>query len=321
MKKKRYNDYGRWLKKQFPFHVQKIMVDAGFTCPNRDGSKGTGGCIYCDNRSFSPSYCDAAQTITQQVNKGKAFFGRKYPDMRYIVYFQSYSNTYADLDTLRRKYEEALSVEDVVGIMIGTRPDCVDHVLLDYLGDLSRQVFVVVEYGIESINDHTLRAINRQHDFACTQRAIKETASRGIHTGGHVILGLPGEDKDELLRQASVVSSLPLQILKIHHLQVLKGTRLAQMHASSPLPLFRVEEYVPLLAEYISRLRDDILLERFVTLSPKEMVVAPHWGLKSQVFTKMLEDYMEKEDLWQGKEFRQYYFEEFRSSGVEEFRQ
>ena len=304
MKKKRYNDYGNWLKRQFPFHVQKIMVDAGFTCPNRDGSKGVGGCIFCNNRSFSPSYCDSAHAITQQVNDGKAFFGKKYPDMRYIVYFQSYSNTYADLDTLRKRYEEALSVEDVVGIMIGTRPDCVNDDLLDYLKELSRDVFVVVEYGIESVNDRTLRAINRQHDFACTRRAIEATASRGIYTGGHVILGLPGEDHDDLLRQAAVLSSLPLHVLKIHHLQVLKGTRLAQMHASSPLPLFQVEEYLTLLAEYISRLREDLLLERFVTLSPKEMVVAPHWGLKSQAFTKMLEDYMEKENLWQGKNYR-----------------
>ena len=276
MKEKRYNDYGSWLKRQFPYYMQKIMVDAGFTCPNRDGDKGTGGCIYCNNRSFSPSYCDATQTIAQQIEKGKAFFGRKNHHTRYLVYFQSYSNTYGNLETLRKKYEEALSVEDVVGIIIGTRPDCVNDEILDYLKGLSRQVFVTIEYGIESVNDSTLRIINRQHDFACTRRAIEETASRGIYTGGHVILGLPGESKDDILQQASVVSALPLHSLKIHHLQVLNGTRLAQMHASMPLHLYSVKEYLPILAEYISKLRDDILLERFVTLSPKGMVVAPH---------------------------------------------
>ena len=301
MGKKRYNDYGDWLKKHFPFRVQKIMVDAGFTCPNRDGTKGVGGCIYCNNRSFSPFYCNARKTISQQMSDGKAFFGRKYHDMRYLVYFQAYSNTYSDLDTLCGKYEEALSEDDVVGIIIGTRPDCVSTPLLDYLQQLGSHVFVAVEYGIESVNDHTLRTINRGHDFSCSQKAIEATASRGIHTGAHVILGLPGEDANECLLQASVVSSLPLHFLKIHHLQVLKGTLLAQMHEQSDIRVFEVSEYISLLAEYISRLREDILLERFVTLSPKEMVLAPKWGLKSQEFTNMLEGYMERHDLWQGK--------------------
>ncbi len=301
MGKKRYNDYGDWLKKHFPFRVQKIMVDAGFTCPNRDGTKGVGGCIYCNNRSFSPFYCDARKTISQQISDGKAFFGRKYHDMRYLVYFQAYSNTYSDLDTLCGKYEEALSEDDVVGIIIGTRPDCVSTPLLDYLQQLGSHVFVAVEYGIESVNDHTLRTINRGHDFSCSQKAIEATASRGIHTGAHVILGLPGEDANACLLQASVVSSLPLHFLKIHNLQVLKGTLLAQMHEQSDIRVFEVSEYISLLAEYISRLREDILLERFVTLSPKEMVLAPKWGLKSQEFTNMLEGYMERHDLWQGK--------------------
>ena len=301
MKRKRYNDYGSWLKGKFPFRVQKIPIDAGFTCPNRDGSKGNGGCVFCENRAFVPSFCDRQKSISEQIADGKAFFRRKYPDMRYIAYFQAYSNTYADLDTLRRRYEEALSVSDVVGIIIATRPDCVDDAVLDYLADLSHQTFIVVEYGIESANDKTLATINRGHDFACSRAAIEATAARGIRTGGHVILSLPGEDREENLRQADIISSLPLDILKIHHLQVIKGTRLADIHHATPLPLYTIDVYIPLLAEYISHLRSDLVLERFVNLSPPGMVVAPHWGVKSQEFTRQLEEYMEKKDLWQGK--------------------
>ena len=301
MRRKRYNDYGSWLKGKFPFRVQKIPVDAGFSCPHRDGSKGSGGCVFCENRAFVPSFCDRRKSISEQIADGKAFFGRKYPGMRYVAYFQAYTNTYADLDILRLRYEEALSVSDVVGLIIATRPDCVDDAVLDYLADLSRHTFLVVEYGIESANDTTLAAIHRGHDFACSRSAIEATAARGIHTGGHVILGLPGEDSEEPLRQADIISSLPLDILKIHHLQVIKGTRLADIHHATPLPLYTIDDYIPLLAEYISRLRSDLVLERFVNLSPPGMVIAPHWGVKSQEFTRQLEDYMEENDLWQGK--------------------
>ena len=301
MKRKRYNDYGSWLRERFPFRVQKIPIDAGFTCPNRDGSKGNGGCVFCQNRAFVPSFCDRQKSIAEQIADGKAFFGRKYPHMRYIAYFQAYSNTYADLDTLRRRYEEALSVSDVVGVIIATRPDCVDDAVLDYLADLSHQTFIVVEYGIESTNDKTLDAINRGHDFACSRAAIEATSARGIHTGGHIILGLPGEDRDENIRQSDIISSLPLDMLKIHHLQIIKGTCLANIHQVSPLPVYAIDDYIPLLAKYISHLRGDLILERFVNLSPPGMVVAPHWGVKSHEFTQMLEEYMQEKDLWQGK--------------------
>lgn len=301
MNEKRYNDYGNWLRKRFPFRVQKVMLDAGFTCPNRDGTKGWDGCIFCDNRAFNPSYCDPGKSIRQQLADGKAFFGRKYPDMRYLAYFQAFSNTYADVETLRRRYEEALAVEDVVGIVVGTRPDCVSDAVLDYLERLSRQVFVIVEYGVEGVNDHTLRAIHRGHDFACSRKAIELTAARGIFTGGHVILGLPGEDARESLRQATVVGALPLHVLKIHHLQVLRGTRLAGMYEKEPFPVYSVDGYIALLAEYISRLPASMLLERFVNVSPPKMVVAPGWGVKSSEFLRRLEEYMESHGLWQGK--------------------
>lgn len=219
-----YNDFGTWIRKQFPdFRVQKISIDAGFSCPNRDGRISSGGCTYCDNRTFNPSYCDRKKSITEQLEEGKAFFSRKYLDMKYLAYFQAYTNTYARVEQLRQMYEEALEVEDVVGIVIGTRPDCVSDELLDYLEELNRRIFVLVEYGIESANDETLKRINRGHDFACCRSAVERTHARGILTGGHIIIGLPGEDAEESLRQAPLISSLPLDILKIHQMQIIRA--------------------------------------------------------------------------------------------------
>lgn len=217
--------------------------------------------------------------------------------MKYLAYFQAYSNTYADVETLKRRYEEALSVEDVVGIVIGTRPDCVPDDTLDYLDKLNRQTFMIVEYGIESANDETLRIINRGHSFECSADAVRRTADRGIITGGHVIIGLPGEGPEECLRQADIISSLPLNILKLHQMQVVKGTRLAEMN---PYIYNKVEDYIRLVAEYISRLRPDLILERFVSQSPKGMVIAPSWGLKNHEFTNLLDNYLREHDITQG---------------------
>lgn len=296
-----YNDFGSWLRGRFPFKVQKISVDAGFSCPNRDGRIGTGGCTFCNNSTFNPSYCDRDKTIREQLETGKRFFSRKYPDMRYLAYFQAYTNTYGDIDSLKRKYEEALGIEDVAGIVIGTRPDCMGKPLLDYLENLARQTFVCVEYGIESANDDTLRRINRGHTFECSRRAIEETAGRGITTGGHVILGLPGEDEDESVRQASVISSTKLDILKIHQLQIIRGTKLEKEYREQKFHLYTVDEYLSLLSQYIQHLREDLILERFTSQSPKELLVAPDWGLKNHEFTNLLVNYLNKEKAWQGK--------------------
>lgn len=283
-----YNDFGSWIRKRFPFRVQKISIDAGFSCPNRDGKLSSGGCTFCDNRTFNPSYCSSKKTITEQLEDGKRFFARKYPEMKYLAYFQAYTNTYGSVDSLRKKYEEALAVEDVVGIVIGTRPDCVNEELLDYLEDLNKRTFLMVEYGIESANDDTLRRINRGHDFACSRNAVERTHARGILTGGHVILGLPGEDAAESLRQAPVISSLPLDVLKIHQMQIIRGTRLAEEFAREPFHVYTVEEYIDLVIRYIRLLRSDLVLERFVSQSPKELLIAPHWGLKNYEFTNLL---------------------------------
>lgn len=283
-----YHDFGTWIRNQLPFRVQKISIDAGFTCPNRDGRIGIGGCIFCNNKSFNPSYCSHKKSVTEQLEDGKRFFAKKYPDMKYLAYFQAYTNTYDAVDKLKLLYEEALKVEDVVGIVIGTRPDCVSSELLDYLEELNKRTFLIVEYGIESCNDDTLRYINRGHDFACTRKAVEETAKRGIYVGGHVIMGLPGEDASESLRQAPVISSLPLTMLKIHQMQIIKGTRLAKIYKERPFHLYTIEEYIDLITQYIGLLRSDLVLERFVTQSPSEMLIAPKWGLKNYEFTNLL---------------------------------
>lgn len=283
-----YKDYSHWIREQFPFRVQKISVDAGFSCPNRDGRLSSGGCTFCDNKTFNPSYCDRVKSITQQLEEGKAFFAKKYPEMKYLAYFQAYSNTYAPLEELKKKYEEALAVDDVVGLVIGTRPDCVSDEVLDYLQQLNQHTFLIVEYGIESANDDTLRRINRGHTFDCSRQAIIKAHQRGLLTCGHIILGLPGEDEEEMLHQASTISQLPLDILKLHQLQIIKGTPLAKEYEAHPFHVFSAEEYVNLVIRYVSQLRNDLVLERFVSQSPPNMVIAPKWGLKNHEFTDLL---------------------------------
>lgn len=298
-----YNDYGTWLRQRFPYKVQKISVDAGFTCPNRDGRLGTGGCIYCNNDSFNPSYCQREKSVKQQLVEGKEFFRRKYPEMRYMAYFQAFTNTYSTLDHLKSLYEEALDVEDVVGLVIGTRPDCIDDTLLDYLTQLARQTMVTLEYGIETANDDTLRLIRRGHDFQCVRDAVERTKGRGIVIGGHVILGLPGEDAEESVRQATIMSELGLDVLKIHQMQIIRGTRLAQMYAENPFYLYSPEEYSELIVRYLEHLSEDMVVERFASQSPKEMLIAPKWGLKNYELTNLIVNKMKREGRRQGSLF------------------
>lgn len=295
-----YNDYSHWIRRQFPFRVQKISIDAGFSCPNRDGRISYGGCIYCDNKTFNPSYCNPQKSIKEQIKEGKSFFSRKYPDMKYLAYFQAFTNTYAPIERLKILYEKSLQQSDIVGIVIGTRPDCISNEMLDYLKDLSTRTFVLIEYGIESANDETLMRINRGHTFDCCRKAIEETHRRGIFTGGHIILGLPGEDANESIRQASAISSLPLDILKIHQMQIIKGTQLAYDYAEKPFHVYSVDEYVELIGFYIQHLRKDLVLERFVSQSPSDLLIAPKWGLKNYEFTNLLTNYLIKNNIHQG---------------------
>ena len=301
----RYNDLSAYLSAHFPYKVQKISLNAGFTCPNRDGTVGYGGCTYCNNQTFNPAYCKTEKTVTEQLEEGKQFFARKYPEMKFLAYFQAYTNTYAELEELKRKYEEALQVKDVVGIVIGTRPDCKPDTLLDYLEELNQRTFLIVEYGVESTDNDTLKRINRGHTFEVAEEAIRKTAARGIRVGAHIILGLPGEANDQLIKQAGVLSALPLTTLKLHQLQLIKGTRMAHEFEMQPedFHLYSADEYIDLVIDYVEHLRPDIVLERFVSQSPKELLIAPDWGLKNHEFTDKVKKRMRERDAWQGKKY------------------
>ena len=285
-----YTDFTSFLHREFPFKVQKISLNAGFSCPNRDGTKGWGGCTYCNNQTFNPEYCRTERSVTEQLEEGKRFFARKYPDMKYLAYFQAYTNTYGQTETVIRLYEEALAVPGVVGLVIGTRPDCMPAELLAYLSELNHRTFLLVEYGIESACDATLMRINRGHTFADAREAVCRTAALGIRVGAHIILGLPGEGRDALLAQAPLLSALPLTTLKLHQLQLIRGTRMAAEFARCPgdFHLYDVDEYIDLVIDYVERLRPELVLERFVSQSPKELLIAPDWGLKNHEFTERL---------------------------------
>lgn len=303
MDTKRYRDFADFLNEHFDGKVQKISLHAGFTCPNRDGSIGVGGCTYCNNQTFSPDYCHTGKSITRQLDEGVAFFARKYPTMRYLAYFQAYTNTYGELEALKRKYEEALAHPGVVGLIIGTRPDCMPADLLDYLADLSRRTFVLVEYGVESTSDETLRRINRGHDFATSVDAIRRTSAAGVLVGAHMILGLPGESRELMLEHARRLSQLPLDTLKLHQLQLIRHTRMVREYEARPqnFHLYGVDEYIDLAIDFAERLTPRIAIERFVSQSPAELLIAPNWGLKNHEFTARLLRRMRERDAWQGR--------------------
>ena len=296
-----YKEFGTWLQAELGCKAQKLSVDAGLTCPNRDGTLGRGGCTFCDNRTFNPAYCRQGGSITDQLEAGKRFFSRKYPTMKYLAYFQSYSNSYGTLSHLKELYEEALRVPDVVGLVIGTRPDCMPDALLEYLEELNRRTFLLVEYGVESANEETLVRVNRGHTFAQARECIIRTAQRDIRVGVHMILGFPWETRSELIRQAQLIASLPITTLKLHQLQVIKGTQLAREYELHPWPLPTAEEYVDLVLEYISHLPPSLVLERFVSQSPPEYVIAPRWGLKNHEFSALVKKAIQKRSTQLGQ--------------------
>lgn len=285
-----YKDYSDFLSQYFDGKVQKLTVDAGFTCPNRDGSLGRGGCIYCNNSSFSPDTGTKGRSISRQLEDGKRFFAKKYPNMRYLAYFQSYTNTYDSLDNLLGIYNEALRVENVVGLIIGTRPDCMPQNLLDELAKMNERHHIFIEYGAETSHDSTLLAINRCHDWATTVDAVKRTADAGIPVGLHFILGLPDEDITMMLQTVDRASELPIDTVKFHQLQVVRGTKLAADYLAGRIDLniFDIDSYIELCTKIVSRIRKDIAIERFVSQSPADMLIAPRWGLKNYEFTHRL---------------------------------
>ena len=304
----RFNSYSDYFKKEFGQRVQKITVDAGFTCPNRDGKLASGGCTYCNNEAFNPSYCNPQKSVRQQVAEGIEFHKVRYRRAsQYLVYFQPYSNTYAPLEKLKRLYEQALSQEGVIGLVIGTRPDCVDEEKLDYLQQLAQKYYIIVEYGVESIYDKTLERINRQHTFEQSVEAIEETAKGGLHVGAHFIFGLPGESREMMMHSVDKISQLPLTTIKFHQLQIVTETAMALDYKNHPenYPLFSFEEYVDFIIRYTERLNPDFIIERFAGEVPPRYLSGPGWGLiRNDQINVAIEKEMEKRDTWQGKYFK-----------------
>lgn len=304
---RRFNSYPEYFKKLFGARVQKITLDAGFTCPNRDGTKGIGGCTFCNNNAFNPSYCNPQKSISKQIIEGIEFHKFRYRRAtQFLAYFQAYSNTYAPLNELKRLYEEALSFPEVVGLVIGTRPDCINTDILDYLQELNTSTYLIVEYGIESCNDETLIRINRGHNFAMTREALKLTSERGIRTGGHVIIGLPGETTEEILNQTEILSSLPLNTIKFHQLQIVKDTKMAIEYQNNPeiFSDYQPEEYIDLIIDIIERLNPLFVLERIAGETTPAYNLRPNWKLRYDQVLMRFEKRLEERNTWQGKYFK-----------------
>ncbi|MBR0531277.1 MAG: TIGR01212 family radical SAM protein [Bacteroidales bacterium] len=304
---KRYNTASGRYQRIYGERLQKLVIDAGFTCPNRDGTVGYGGCSYCDNAAFHPGYSIPGKSLLQQIDEGIEFHHRRYPKVNhYLAYFQSYSNTYASLEKLETLYGEALSHPSVVGLVIGTRPDCVDEEKLDYLSSLAGEKVIVVEYGIESCYDKTLLRINRGHDFETARKAVEMTAERGIDVGAHFILGLPGESREMLLDQCSVISSLPLTSVKFHQLQIVKGTRMEKEYDNNPGEFLRLSlnDYLDLVIDILERLRPDLCIERVAGEVPPRFVRETPWGLiRNDGILRLLDKRLEERDTWQGEKY------------------
>jgi radical SAM protein (TIGR01212 family) len=301
---KRYNDFSNHFRNLFHERVQKVSTDAGFTCPNRDGTKGLGGCTFCNNTTFNPSYCQLSKSITVQLEEGIGFFRRKYDSMKFLAYFQAYTNTYAPFNELTRMYSEALAVPEIVGLVVATRPDCLSDELLDYFQELSQHCYVMVELGVESCENSTLAFINRGHSFEESAVAIEKLAAKGIHNCAHLILGLPGENRETILRQATIISGLPVENIKLHQLQIHRGTVMAKQYIENQ-ELFELypsaADFVELVIDYVERLRPSIIIERFVSESPAKLLIAPDWGIKNFEFVAKVERRLNERDTWQGR--------------------
>ncbi len=304
---KRYNDYPTYIKSVFGGRVQKISVNVGFSCPNRDGTKGVGGCIYCNNKTFKPGYCETDIPVKDQIAKGVAFFEKKYPDMRYMAYFQSYTNTYAPVNKLRKLYLEAIAHPKVIGLVIGTRPDCINADILNMLKNIAADIPVTIEFGLESTNDKTLNEINRCHTWSDSINAIEQCNLYGIDVGAHLILGLPNETRKQMLEHAHIISELPIKTLKLHQLQVIKNTQLAKRYNQNPdyVNLFSFQEYLDFVIGFIEVLNPKIIIERFVSTSPINELIAPHWNsMKNFEIVAKIEKELARQNTYQGRLYK-----------------
>ena len=305
--KSRYQDFSSFIRRKFGNRVQKVSINAGFTCPNKDGTKGVGGCTYCNNNTFNPDYCKPIKPIKVQIDEGINFFSKKYKAQKYLAYFQAYTNTYAPLVELQKMYNEALEHKDIIGLVIATRPDCIQDNVLDYLQELvSKGYFIKLEFGLESTNNNTLRVINRCQKHEDAIDAFKRADGRGLHLGGHLILGLPEETKEDMLEHARKVSALPINTLKIHHLQIVKHTMMAYQFKNNPdmFTFMKLEEYIDLLVDFIELLNPNIIIERFFSESPASMLIHPKYGLKNFEVKHLVEKRLEQRGAMQGRLFK-----------------
>ena len=304
---RRFNAYSNYFRSLYGARVQKVSIDAGFTCPNRDGTKGSGGCTYCLNDAFNPSYCVPSKSVTQQIEEGVEFHKWRYSEaVSYLAYFQAFSNTYAPLDKLKELYEEALSFNGVIGLIIGTRPDCIDEEKLAYIKELSQRCYVAVEYGIESCYNKTLKRINRGHSFEDAIRAVERTSELGINAGAHFIFGLPGESRAEMMNQVDIISRLPVKTVKFHQLQIIKGTVMEKEFRENPddFELFSWEEYLDFFISFLERLNPAIVVERFTGEAPPRFLTGECWGKKrTDQIVSLIEKRLEESDTWQGKKY------------------
>jgi uncharacterized protein len=308
-----FHSLADYYKQRYGSRIQKVSIHAGFTCPNRDGTKGTGGCTFCNNRGFNPSYCHEEGSITEQIETGLRFLKKRYKRAQvFVAYFQAYSNTYDEIQVLRMLYGEALAHPGISGLSIGTRPDCVDDEKLDYLAELNQKYIISVEYGVESCNEDTLQRINRGHTFTESVEAIKKTASRGLHTGIHLIMGLPGESREQMLGQSQIISQLPVNSVKFHQLQIVNDTPMADEYLNYPdnFQFFEPGEYVDFMVSFLENLRPDIAIERFAGEVPPEYNLRKSWkGLRSDQVIIMIEKELQQRNTWQGKNYQKSFTE------------
>ncbi len=305
---RRFNAYSNYFRSIYGARVQKVSIDAGFTCPNRDGSKGFGGCTYCNNDAFNPSYCDSVRSVSEQIGEGIKFHKWRYNEaVSYLAYFQAYSNTYAPLEKLKILYEEALNYPGVVGLIIGTRPDCIDDEKLEYIKELSERYYIAIEYGIESCHNKTLLRINRGHSFEDAVFTLEKTAALGINAGAHFIFGLPGETRDEMLKQVDIISRLPVKTVKFHQLQIIKGTPMEIEFKNNPgdFELFTWEEYLDFFISFLERLNPAIVVERFTGEAPPRFLTGEGWGKKrTDQIVNLIEKRLEELNTWQGRMYK-----------------
>jgi uncharacterized protein len=305
---RRFNAYSNYFKKNFGSRLQKISIDAGFTCPNRDGQSGTGGCTYCNNDAFNPAYCSPSKSISRQLSEGMEFLRKRYrKPSSFLAYFQAFSNTYAPLDRLKALYSEALSFPEISGLIIGTRPDCIDDEKLKYFRELSENHFIVIEYGVESCYDKTLKRVNRGHTFRQAEDTIIKSAEMGIKTGAHFIFGLPGESREEMLQEADIISSLPLHSVKFHQLQIIRGTLMEKEFLRNPrdFNLFSFDDYVEFFIQFLERLNPRIVVERFTGEAPPEYLLEQRWNRKrSDEIVRIIENKLGERNTWQGRLYK-----------------